>query len=89
MEGGGVEAVLERDPAPELSLVLEECTLLHPLGGRDVPRRRLEHLLEVAGSRRVEIQAMPLDQTEHVGLSVVGVMKFEDGTAIRRASDVG
>ncbi|MFZ4298538.1 helix-turn-helix domain-containing protein [Streptomyces cinereoruber] len=82
------KAVFERDPAPELSFVLEECTLLRPLGGRDVLRRQIEHLLEVAELRHVEIQMMPLDQVEHVGLSVVEVMKFEDGTAIGRASDV-
>ncbi|WP_432127109.1 helix-turn-helix domain-containing protein [Streptomyces sp. bgisy082] len=82
------KAVFERDPAPEIGFVLEECTLRRPLGGRAVLRRQLEHLLEVAELRHVEIQMMPLDQVEHVGLSLVEVMKFEDGTAIGRSSDV-
>ncbi|MGW4722896.1 helix-turn-helix domain-containing protein [Streptomyces sp. NPDC004291] len=82
------KAVFERDPAPEVSFVLEECTLRRPLGGRAVLRRQLEHLLEVTELRHVEIQMMPLDQVEHVGLSLVEVMKFEDGTAIGRSSDV-
>ncbi|WP_432122929.1 helix-turn-helix domain-containing protein [Streptomyces sp. S1] len=82
------KAVFERDPAPETSFVLEECTLRRPLGGRAVLRRQLEHLLEVTELRHVEIQMMPLDQVEHVGLSLVEVMKFEDGTAIGRSSDV-
>ncbi|MFE5510359.1 helix-turn-helix domain-containing protein [Streptomyces sp. NPDC056529] len=82
------KAVFERDPAPEISFVLEECTLRRPLGGRAVLRRQLEHLLEVTELRHVEIQMMPLDQVEHVGLSLVEVMKFEDGTAIGRSSDV-
>ncbi|MFF4172026.1 helix-turn-helix domain-containing protein [Streptomyces sp. NPDC001744] len=82
------KAVFERDPAPEISFVLEECTLRRPLGGRAVLRRQIEHLLEVAELRHVEIQVMPLDQVEHVGLSLVEVMKFEDGTAIGRSSDV-
>lgn len=82
------KAVFARDPAPEIGFVLEECTLRRPLGGRAVLRRQLEHLLEVAELRHVEIQMMPLDQVEHVGLSLVEVMKFEDGTAIGRSSDV-
>ncbi|MFC8293020.1 helix-turn-helix domain-containing protein [Streptomyces sp. NPDC057242] len=82
------KAVFERDPAPEISFILEECTLRRPLGGRAVLRRQLEHLLEVTELRHVEIQMMPLDQVEHVGLSLVEVMKFEDGTAIGRSSDV-
>lgn len=82
------KAVFDRSPAPELSFVLEECALLRPLGGRDVLRRQLEHLLRVAELRHVEIQMMPLAQEEHVGLSSLEVIKFDDGTAVGRSSAV-
>ncbi|MFJ5092896.1 helix-turn-helix domain-containing protein [Streptomyces sp. NPDC088557] len=81
-------AVIGRSPAPELSFVVEECVLRRPLGGRDVLRRQLEHLLQVAELRHVELQMMPLDRVEHVGLSSLEVIKFEDGTAIGRSSAV-
>ncbi|MEK9519545.1 helix-turn-helix transcriptional regulator [Streptomyces sp. NPDC087908] len=82
------KAVFERSPAPQLSFVLEECALLRPLGGRDVLRRQLEHLLNVAELRNVELQMMPLEQVEHVGLSSLEVIKFDDGTAVGRSSAV-
>jgi hypothetical protein len=63
------KAVFERDPAPELSFVLEEWTLRRPLGGRPVLRRQLEHLLEIGQLRNVELQVMPMDREEHAGLA--------------------
>lgn len=61
------KAVFDRDPAPELSFVLEEWTLRRPLGGRTVLRQQLEHLLEAAQLRNVELQVMPMDREEHAG----------------------
>ncbi|MBX9424243.1 MULTISPECIES: helix-turn-helix transcriptional regulator [Streptomyces] len=83
------KTVFERSPAPELSFVLEEWTLRRPLGGRDVLRRQLEHLLQVAELRQVELQMMPMGQVEHVGLSGgIEVLKFEDGSAVGRSPAV-
>ncbi|MEU9293670.1 DUF5753 domain-containing protein [Streptomyces sp. NPDC048266] len=86
------KTVFERSPAPELSFVLfvlEEWTLRRPLGGRDVLRRQLEHLLQVAELRQVGLQMMPMGQVEHVGLSGgIEVLKFEDGSAVGRSPAV-
>ncbi|MFF4112128.1 helix-turn-helix domain-containing protein [Streptomyces sp. NPDC001714] len=80
------KAVFERDPAPELSFVLEEWTLRRPLGGRTVLRQQLEHLLEVAQLRNVELQVMPMDREEHAGLAGgIEVLKSEDGSAVGRS----
>lgn len=80
------KAVFERDPAPELSFVLEEWTLRRPLGGRAVLRQQLEHLLEVAQLRNVELQVMPMDREEHAGLAGgIEVLKSEDGSAVGRS----
>ncbi|MFJ5710075.1 helix-turn-helix domain-containing protein [Streptomyces sp. NPDC093105] len=83
------KAVFDRNPAPELSFVLEEWTLRRPLGGREVLRRQLEHLLDLAELRHVELQMMPLASVDHVGLAGgVEVFKFEDGSAVGRSQAV-
>ncbi|MFB6552420.1 helix-turn-helix domain-containing protein [Streptomyces sp. NPDC056405] len=80
------KAVFERDPAPELSFVLEEWTLRRPLGGKANLRRQLEHLLEVGQSRTVELQVMPMDREEHAGLAGgIEVLKFQDGSMVGRS----
>ncbi|MFG3291098.1 helix-turn-helix domain-containing protein [Streptomyces sp. NPDC048179] len=80
------KAVFERDPAPELSFVLEEWTLRRPLGGRAVLRRQLEHLLETGQLRNVELQVMPMDREEHAGVDGgIEVLKSEDGSAVGRS----
>ncbi|MFJ9345643.1 helix-turn-helix domain-containing protein [Streptomyces sp. NPDC101237] len=83
------KAVFERDPAPELSFVLEEWTLRRPLGGRAALRRQLEHLLETAQRRNVELQVMPMEREEHAGVDGgIEVLKSEDGSAVGRSPAV-
>lgn len=80
------KSVFERDPVPELSFVLEEWTLRRPLGGRALLRAQLEHLLEVAQLRNVELQVMPMDREEHAGVDGrIEVLKFCDGSAVGRS----
>ncbi|OLZ71512.1 transcriptional regulator [Streptomyces sp. IMTB 2501] len=83
------KAVFERDPAPEISFVLEETTLRRPLGGRAVLHRQLEHMLEAGELRNVELQVMPMDREEHAGVDgSIEVLKFSDGSAIGRSPAV-
>lgn len=80
------KAVFERDPAPEISFVLEEWTLRRPLGGRTLLHRQLQHLLEVGELRNVELQVMPMGREEHAGIAgSIEVLKFEDGSAVGRS----
>ncbi len=80
------KAVFERDPAPELSFVLEEWTLRRPLGGGANLRDQLAHLLEVGELRNVELQVMPMDREEHAGLAGgIEVLKFQDGSMVGRS----
>ncbi|MET9731308.1 helix-turn-helix transcriptional regulator [Streptomyces sp. NPDC006458] len=80
------KAVFDRDPAPEISFVLEEWTLRRPLGGMAVLRGQLAYLLEVGQLRNVELQVMPMDCEEHAGLAGgIEVLKFEDGSAVGRS----
>ncbi|MZD06601.1 helix-turn-helix domain-containing protein [Streptomyces sp. SID5785] len=79
------KSVFDRDPAPALSFVQEEVTLRRPIGGRQVLRGQLHHLLELAQLRTVEIQVMPTDREDHAGMDGdMEVLKFKDGTAVGR-----
>ncbi|MFF9334957.1 helix-turn-helix domain-containing protein [Streptomyces albogriseolus] len=83
------KAVFDRDSAPELSFVQDEWTLRRRLGGREVVRAQLAHLLTVAQLPNVEIQVMPMDREEHAGADGgIEVLKFEDGTAVGRSPAV-
>lgn len=62
------QRVLNKESAPVCSFVLEEVTLLRPVGGRLVLRGQLEHLLETGQLRNIEIQMMPTDREDHAGL---------------------
>jgi transcriptional regulator with XRE-family HTH domain len=80
------KSIFERSPAPALSFVLEEATLLRRVGGTMVWRQQLEHLLEVARLRNVTLQVMPLSSGAHPGLDGrIEVLKFADGTAVGRS----
>lgn len=82
------QAILERTPAPELGFVLEEVGLRRPIGGRPVLRKQLEHLLEVARLRNVDVQVMPTLRADHPGTGGrIQVLKFNDGTAVGRADN--
>ncbi|MFB7515531.1 helix-turn-helix domain-containing protein [Streptomyces sp. NPDC056144] len=80
------QAVFARDPAPEISFVLEEWTLRRPLGGRERLRAQLAHLLEIGRLRNVELQVMPMDREEHAGVDGgIEVLKFGDGSVVGRS----
>ncbi|WP_406182410.1 helix-turn-helix domain-containing protein [Streptomyces sp. NBC_01006] len=77
------QEIFHRQPSPALTFVLEQVTLERPIGGRDVLRRQLEHLLDVGRLRNVEIQVMPMDCEDHAGMGgQIDVLKLRDGSAI-------
>ncbi|MFG2672858.1 helix-turn-helix domain-containing protein [Streptomyces sp. NPDC048445] len=63
------QAVLTRTPRPDISFVLEVSALIRPIGGRDVHREQLQHILEVSELRHVHLQVMPPRRESHAGLS--------------------
>lgn len=63
------QKLLARRPKPLLSFVIEENVLRRPLGGTDVMRAQLEHLLLVGHERNVELQVMPTERAEHAGVA--------------------
>jgi transcriptional regulator with XRE-family HTH domain len=77
------KAIFDRAPAPTLSFVMEEATLRRPLGGAEVMRGQLQHLLNTARLRHVDIQVMPLRREEHAGMGgQLEVLRLEGGTTL-------
>ncbi|EOD67518.1 helix-turn-helix domain-containing protein [Amycolatopsis vancoresmycina] len=62
-------AVLEREPDPlRLWAVLDEAVLRRLVGGREVMRGQLEHLVKMAGKPKITIQVLPFDRGAHPGV---------------------
>ncbi|ARQ69695.1 helix-turn-helix domain-containing protein [Streptomyces marincola] len=62
------QQVLKRVPRPFLGFVIEESVLRRPIGGREVLRKQVKHLLDCARLYFVTMQVMPMDSEEHVAL---------------------
>jgi transcriptional regulator with XRE-family HTH domain len=63
------QKLLQRTPPPALSFVLDESTLLRPIGGRECLRRQLRHLRTCADLSFLGLTVMPLDRETSAGLS--------------------
>ena len=53
------------EPAPRVWAVIDESALRRPLGGRDVMRAQLRHLIELTELPQVTLQVMPFDRGGH------------------------
>ncbi|MFF0446492.1 Scr1 family TA system antitoxin-like transcriptional regulator [Streptomyces sp. NPDC004609] len=62
------QRLLRERPNTAYSFILEEQLLLRGMGGPEVTRGLIEHLLEIAELRNVELQIMPLLRENHAGL---------------------
>ncbi|MGC0384189.1 helix-turn-helix domain-containing protein [Streptomyces sp. SAI-129] len=78
VEGGNVDEmvaarlerqrILQRDQPPALWVILDEAALLREIGGPDVMRGQLAHLLGFAAAPWVQIQVLPLAVGQHAGM---------------------
>ncbi|CAL9437822.1 helix-turn-helix domain-containing protein [Streptomyces sp. enrichment culture] len=62
------QRILQRDKPPALWVVLDEATLLREIGGQDIMRDQLAHLLTFAAAPWVQIQVLPLATGQHAGM---------------------
>ncbi|MFD7864586.1 helix-turn-helix domain-containing protein [Streptomyces sp. NPDC057682] len=72
------QALLTRAPRADLSFVLELAPLTRPIGGRDVHRAQLQHIIEISELRHVHVQVMPPRRESHAGLSASFVLLETD-----------
>ncbi|GAA2570167.1 MULTISPECIES: helix-turn-helix domain-containing protein [Streptomyces] len=78
VEGGNVDEmvaarlerqrILQRDQPPALWVILDEAALLREIGGPEVMRDQLAHLLGFAAAPWVQIQVLPLAVGQHAGM---------------------
>ncbi|MFJ5897847.1 helix-turn-helix domain-containing protein [Streptomyces sp. NPDC093064] len=62
------QQLLTDRPNTAFSFVIEQALLERQMGGPEVARQLLDHLLEQGARRNVEIQVMPLRQYDHAGI---------------------
>ncbi|MER5755024.1 helix-turn-helix transcriptional regulator [Streptomyces sp. NPDC002088] len=75
------QVILPSWPPPMVTAVIEEVVLRRPLGGREIHREQLEHLLKLGRMRNVELQVMPTDRNEHAGMGGSFVLLTPKGKA--------
>jgi transcriptional regulator with XRE-family HTH domain len=63
------QAVLVREPSPELAVVIDEGVLHRPVGGPDVMRRQLLRLMEASERPNTSIQVLPFSVGAHPGVA--------------------
>jgi transcriptional regulator with XRE-family HTH domain len=61
--------VLRQAAPPTLEVILEECALRRPVGGRQALREQLRYLLEAATLPSVTLRVLPLEIGEHAAVS--------------------
>ncbi|WP_405596889.1 helix-turn-helix domain-containing protein [Streptomyces sp. NBC_01410] len=73
------QRILERENPPLSWVVLSEAVLHQEIGGRDVMRNQLAHLLGLQGREWVQVQILPFAAGAHAGLpGSFTVLRFED-----------
>ncbi|MFI7318818.1 Scr1 family TA system antitoxin-like transcriptional regulator [Streptomyces venezuelae] len=64
------QALLSRTPPPMIGYVMEESVLKRPLGGQEVLRKQLLHVLDCVRNRHhLKFQVLPTETREHAGMS--------------------
>jgi hypothetical protein len=76
------QRILVRDQPPELSAILDEAALRRPVGGSEIMRRQLAHL--IVRRPTVAIQVIPFAAGAHEGLrgGAFVIADFEESTSI-------
>ncbi|WP_097911694.1 MULTISPECIES: helix-turn-helix transcriptional regulator [Streptomyces] len=62
------QRLLHERPNTAFSFILEEHLFLRDLGGEDVTRELIDHILDLSELRNVDVQIMPLVRHHHAGL---------------------
>jgi transcriptional regulator with XRE-family HTH domain len=79
--------------ALNLWIVLDEATLRRKIGGREVMREQLLHLIDMAGKPNIDLQILPYDAGAHTGLTgsfiIFGFQHPEDPKVVVLETIVG
>ncbi|MFC8588666.1 Scr1 family TA system antitoxin-like transcriptional regulator [Streptomyces sp. NPDC057217] len=73
------QRILDRETPPLLWVILSEAVLHQEIGGREVMREQLAHLLRIQEREWVKIQILPFAAGAHAGLmGSFNLLRFED-----------
>jgi transcriptional regulator with XRE-family HTH domain len=73
------EILARGEPVPKVWAVIDESALRRPLGGREVMRAQLRHLIELTDSPQVTLQIMPFDRGGHSAAGgSFAILRFAD-----------
>jgi transcriptional regulator with XRE-family HTH domain len=70
------QQVLQRDPPPQVSIVMDESVMHRQLGDASVMRMQLEHIIEMSRTPNVRVQILPLKGTHPVVAGAFTYIKF-------------
>jgi hypothetical protein len=74
------QQLMTERPNTSFSFVLEEHIIQRCLGGDDVTRDQLDHILRLAALRNVSVQIMPVRSSSHAGLDgPLALLETPDG----------
>jgi hypothetical protein len=62
------QRLLSQENSPKFWAILDESILRRPIGGQDVLKKQLQHLVEIGESTDVTLQVLPFEAGEHPGL---------------------
>ncbi|MEU7852316.1 helix-turn-helix transcriptional regulator [Nonomuraea sp. NPDC049141] len=62
------QRVLTRDKPPTVTAIMDEGVLRRPVGGAEVMRNQLAHILELAQHRQISVQVVPYNAGAYAGL---------------------
>ncbi|TMR00005.1 helix-turn-helix domain-containing protein [Actinomadura soli] len=65
------QEVLDRNPAPAVTVVMDESVLYREVGGKEVMREQLEHLIQLSHRDKVNIQIVPIQYIRNVWATFV------------------
>ncbi|MFI7353665.1 helix-turn-helix transcriptional regulator [Streptomyces avidinii] len=82
------QRVLDREDPPLMWVVMSEAVLHQEIGGREVMRNQLAHLLELQRREWVKVQILPFEAGAHAGLQgEITLLRFDGDPDIAYTED--
>ena len=83
------QRILRRDQPPVSLVVRDEAVLYRPVGGLEVMREQLRHLLSLRDERCIRLQVLPFGVGEHSSLDgTFSLLRFDDDPDIIYTEDL-
>ncbi|MCP2169705.1 helix-turn-helix domain-containing protein [Goodfellowiella coeruleoviolacea] len=74
------QSLLDEDDAPRLHLIFNEAVVRRPVGGWEVMREQITHLIEMAKRPNITLQVLPFEVGAHPGMkSPFTLLRFPEG----------